>query len=66
MFRRSPQLILENHLCALTSDAPVMLPRRLDSRLSSRRVTTSLHALYTQGEDASKQCSGQEPRSHSH
>lgn len=45
VLRRRPQLIFENHLCCLTSDAPVLLPRRVVSRLSRRRVTISLQDL---------------------
>ena len=45
VFRKRPQLILANHLCCLTSLAPLLLPRREPSRLSSRRVTASLPAL---------------------
>ena len=45
-FRRRPQLIFENHLCCLTSEAPLLLPRRVDSFLSRRRVTMSLQDLH--------------------
>lgn len=45
MLRKRPQLILANHLCCLTSEAPLLLPRRVHSRLSRRRVMMSLPAL---------------------
>ena len=45
VFRKRPQLILPNHLCCLTSDAPLLLPRRVHSLLSRRRVMMSLPAL---------------------
>lgn len=45
MLRRRPQLILENHLCCFTSEAPLLLPRRVVSRLSRSREMTSLHDL---------------------
>ena len=44
-FRRRPQFIFANHLCCLTSEAPLLLPRRVASFLSKRRVTMSLHDL---------------------
>ena len=45
VFRSRPQLIFANHLCCFTSEAPLLLPRRLDSRLSKSREIASLHAL---------------------
>ena len=45
VLRKRPQLILANHLCCLTSEAPLLLPRRVHSRLSRRRVMMSLPAL---------------------
>ena len=47
VFRRRPQLILLNHLCCLTSLAPVRLPSRTASSLISKEVITSLHFLCT-------------------
>lgn len=38
-------MILANHLCCFTSDAPLLLPMRVVSRLSSSRFTMSLHDL---------------------
>ena len=44
MFRRRPQLIFANHLCCLISEAPLLLPRRVHSRLLRRRAMMSLPA----------------------
>lgn len=45
VLRRRPQLILANHLCCFTSEAPLLLPRRVVSRLSRSRRMMSLHDL---------------------
>jgi len=52
VFRNRPQLILPNHLCCFTSLAPLLLPNRAFSSLSSRRLMTSLPALLSQQVDA--------------
>jgi hypothetical protein len=49
MLRSKPQFILANHLCCLTSLAPLRLPIRDVSRLSSRRWIISLPALDRRG-----------------
>lgn len=45
VFLSNPQLILENHLCCLTSLAPLLLPSRVSSFLSSSLTMASLHDL---------------------
>lgn len=45
VFLSRPQLIFANHLCCLTSLAPLLLPSLVRSFLSSSRVMQSLHAL---------------------
>lgn len=44
-FRSKPQLILANHLWALTSLAPLWLPNLVNSSLANSLVTISLHSL---------------------
>jgi hypothetical protein len=45
MCRSKPQLTFANHLCCFTSLAPLLLPSRVRSSLSSSRVMQSLPAL---------------------
>ncbi len=48
VFRKSPQLIFANHLCCLTSLAPLLLPNLVLSHLSSKRIMQSFPALKKQ------------------
>ena len=48
LFRSRPQFTFENHLCCFTSLAPLRLPSRVRSSLSSKRVMQSLAALQHQ------------------
>jgi hypothetical protein len=50
VFLSSPQFSLLNHLCCLTSLAPLRLPRRVFSLLSNKRVMQSFPALHTNHE----------------
>ena len=47
--RNRPQLSLANHLCALTSDAPLCEPSRFPSTLLSKRTMISLPAVVMRG-----------------
>jgi len=45
VFRKRPQLIFANHLCCFTSLAPLRLPSRVLSDLSSNRIMQAFPAL---------------------